>query len=157
INSVDYTSEVAGSFAQETAKPHAALVALDLRGIGRGDRRDAIGKIHTGLQEPDLSIILDAVNVERLRRQTDPSKHLLRKYTLIGKVLNRQHRGRTSPIAVVQICQGKSSVPVVDVDDVRREGRDASKGNIGGDSRQRRKAQRVVRPIHAVGPEIRIS
>jgi hypothetical protein len=43
------------------------------------------------------------------------------------------------------------------LDDVRHEGRDYPKANIGGDSRQRRKAQRVVRPIHAVRLEIRVS
>src|SRR5206468_6558451 len=64
INSVEDSAEVTGSFAQETAKPHAALVAENLPGIGRGHRRDAIGKIKPGLQESDLSIIFDAVNVE---------------------------------------------------------------------------------------------
>jgi hypothetical protein len=57
----------------------------------------------------------------------------------------------------MQIRQRKSRVPVVGVDDVRHEGRDYPKANIGGDSRQRRKAQRVVRPIHAVRLEIRVS
>jgi hypothetical protein len=57
----------------------------------------------------------------------------------------------------MHIRQGKSGVPVVGVDDVRHKGRDESKANIGGDSRQRGKAQRVVRPIHAVSPEIRVS
>ena len=50
----------------ETGKPHAALVAQDFPGIGRGDRRDAIGEIQTGFQEPDLSIIFDAMHGERL-------------------------------------------------------------------------------------------
>src|SRR5215472_234138 len=93
IHPVEDSAEVTCSFAQETAKPHAALVAEDLPGIGRGDRRDTIGKIQTGLQEPDLSIVFDTVNVERLRWQTDRSKHLARKHTLIGKVVNRHQRG----------------------------------------------------------------
>ena len=157
INSVEDSLEVTGSIAQEAAKPQSALLAQDLRGIVRRDRRDVIGKIETGLQEPDLSKIFDAVNVERLRRQTDRGKRLPRKHALIGKVVNRHHRGRTPPVAVMQIRQGKSGVPIMGMDDVGRKHRNTSQRNIGGYSRQSCKAQRVVRPFHAVRPEVRIS
>ena len=43
------------------------------------------------------------------------------------------------------------------VDDIRHKGRDESKANISGDSCQRGKAQRIVRPIRTVNPEIRVS
>ncbi len=71
--------------------------------------------------------------------------------------MNRHHRGRPLPIAIVHVRQGKRAVPVVGVDDVRHEGRDESKADIGGDARQRGKAQRVVRPIDPVSPDIRVA
>ena len=71
--------------------------------------------------------------------------------------MNRHHRGRPLPIAIVHVRQGKRAVPVVGVDDFRHEGRDESKADIGGDARQRGKAQRVVRPIDSVSPDIRVA
>jgi len=66
VDAVEDSAQDRGSFAQQSTKAHTSLIALDLAGIGRRNRRDAIGKLQARFQEADCTVIFDAVDRKRL-------------------------------------------------------------------------------------------
>ena len=122
----------------------------DFLRIGRRDRRDAVGELQPRLEESDSAVIFDAVDGEGLRRQAEGGEDLGGKLALEGEVMHGHHRAGARAPAVLQISGGEARLPVVGVDDLRREARDEALAERGADFRERREAKSVVHEVAAV-------
>ena len=128
--------------------PESALP--DFLRIGRRDRGDAVGELQPGLEEADAAVIFDAVDGEGLRRQAEGGEDFGRELALESEIMHGHHRAGARASAVMQISGGQARLPVVGVDDMRREARDEALAELGADFCERREAKGVVREIAAV-------
>jgi hypothetical protein len=101
--------------------------------------------------------MLDALDRVGMRRQSQRADEVGRELTLVGEIVHGQHGRRTAPVAIGEIGHRQPGLPVVAVEDIRREARGVTAPEARRDPSQRTEAKRVVRPVAAVAPDIRIA
>ena len=155
VDAVQDPGELPGAMVQQAVEAHAELGSLDLARVGRAHGRDVIGEMQAGLQEADLAVVLDALDAESLRRQTQLAQQPGREIALEGDVVDRLHGRRTLSAGERQIGRGEASMPVVGMNHVGTP-IEGSRPRPTRRSSQPKAAKRraVVAPVPAVRPEI---
>ena len=101
--------------------------------------------------------MLDAVDAPGLRRQSQPAEQVGRKLALVGEIVHGEHGRRTTVAAIGEIGHREPGLPVMAVQNIRREARDGMNADLRGDPSERAEAERVVGPVAAVVRHIRIA
>ncbi|MEJ1968719.1 MAG: hypothetical protein WDN03_08855 [Rhizomicrobium sp.] len=102
-----------------------------------------------GLQKGNLAVELDSARIEMAPVDADLGQHVRREISLVGQVVDGEHRGRSRMLRLRQQERKQARVPVIGMDDIRLPIRNAA-GEPGGDMRQEGEATRVVGPVPAV-------
>ena len=121
VDAVENPPDVSSAFAQQSAQAHAALIALDLDGIGRRHRCYSIGELQTRLEKANRAIVLDSMEGERVGGQADGFKKLAWESALISEIVNGHDAARPRSLAIVQVRMRKPGLPIVRVNHVRRK------------------------------------
>ena len=111
--------------------------------------------MQAGLQEADLTVVLDALDAESLRRQTQLAQQPGREIALEGDVVDRLHGRRTMCAGERQIGRGQPGVPVVGMNHVGTPIEEPSETDLGAEPTERGEASGVIAPVPAVRPENR--
>ena len=143
--------------AQQAVQAHAGFGLANLQRVGRRNRGDAIGQLQRCLEIADRAVVLDAVDRVRRGRQAERGQQRFVELTLEREVVHGRDSRRAPLVVVMQICGRQSGLPIVCMHDIRHEIRRRSLAEISARARQRREAQRIVRPILAVGAGVRIA
>src|SRR3954471_22387182 len=107
---------------KQTLQSHPQRLGLDLAGIARAYRGDAIGELQSALQERKIAVKLHAVNGKGLGGQAESVGALLRENTLERQIVDRHHRAGARTLHVIQVYRRKAGLPVVAMDDMRPPG-----------------------------------
>ena len=154
VDAVQDPGELPGAMVQQAVEAHAELGCLDLARVGRAHGRDVIGEMQAGLQEADLAVVLDALEAESLRRQTQLAQQPGREIALEGDVVDRLHGRRTLSAGERQIGRGQPGMPVVGMNHVGTPIEEPPETDLGAQPTQSGEATGVVAPVPAVRPEI---
>ena len=160
IDAVEDARQHAGARAQQPVEAHAVFGRADFRRVGRRHRGDAVGELQPGLEKAD-----------RCREYSTPSMAIgaaaagrASAAARAGTGPERRGCARSSP------CAGRGAAgdsadrpaPAPPASHARARHRDDSPADApraisARDPRQRREAQRIVRPVPPVRPEIGIA
>ena len=125
VDAVQDPRELARVMTEQAVQPAAAARGQDLAGVGRADRGDAVGERDGAVHQVDLPVVGERAVVERRARQADAPEDVLPEHPLERQVVDGEDRLRSDrPRARSEVHRrdGRCSVPVVRVDDVRSAG-----------------------------------
>ena len=159
VDPVQYPGQRVAAGTQQPVETAAKTRSLDLAGISRADRGQAVGIEQPGFDERDQTIEFDAVDRKKPRRQCELGKQGGGKQALIREIMDCEDRrdvaggGRASR----QIRGGKAAMPVMEMQDMRAPAGVGAARELRGDPAEEPEAAVVVGPIVPVRSGIGIA
>src|SRR3954451_13508843 len=136
VDSIDDSVELEREAAQDSIESRAMLARLDFTRVRRRNRRDLIGQDDAALHQIEVAEMLERVRRPIAAVQSERHEALHARDALIVEIVDRVNRSRVSeraaaPKSGVEINGQQRGVPVVRVDNVRRNAEALAAANNG--------------------------
>ena len=142
------------AFAQQAFQPAAEFCCENLARVGRADRGQPVGVHQPALHKGELAVEFQGVHVPETLRQIQRGEGVPVEQTLVGEVVNGEHRGRALSF---QRQQGghQAGLPVMAMHQLRPPvDAGAALGDFGDGAAEQREARGVIGPVLAIGAGI---
>ncbi len=123
VHAVQNAAQIGRALVENAVELLAELRRLYLLGVLAAHGGQQIGKNHAALEEVEAVVLLHLVHGEKLPWEQELLRGIGRKLTLVGGVMDGEHRGRAAEhgiggVSRAQIHRNQRGLPVVDVEDV---------------------------------------